>query len=131
MANPTRTFIDLDAAFTLNPRTRDVASKNDDNAIRGALRNLIMSRNYDKPFQPDFGCQLSDLLFQQLDNFTLTVAERVLYNTITKYEPRVELLSVEIAPSDKDDNEVYIQMVYKNKNTRTISEFTTTFTRVR
>lgn len=131
MANTTRQFTDLDAAFTLNPRTRDVASKSDDNAIRGALRNLIMSRNYDKPFEPDFGCQLADLLFEQLDNFTLSVAERVIYNTITKYEPRVQLLSVELSPSYADDNEIYIQIVYKNKNTQNVSEFTTTFTRVR
>jgi phage baseplate assembly protein W len=131
MARATRQFIDLDAAFTYNVRTRDVASKSDDNAIRGALRNLIMSKNYDKPFEPDFGCQLINLLFEQLDDFTLSVAQRVLYNTITKYEPRVDVLSVEIAPSDKDDNEVYISIVYKNKNTQNISEFTTTFTRVR
>jgi len=131
MARATRQFIDLDAAFTYNVRTRDVASKSDDNAIRGALRNLIMSKNYDKPFEPDFGCQLTNLLFEQLDDFTLSVAQRVLYNTITKYEPRVDVLSVEIAPSDKDNNEVYISIVYKNKNTQNISEFTTTFTRVR
>ena len=131
MARATRQFIDLDAAFTYNARTRDVASKSDDNAIRGALRNLIMSKNYDKPFEPDFGCQLINLLFEQLDDFTLSVAQRVLYNTITKYEPRVDVLSVEIAPSDKDDNEVYISIIYKNKNTQNVSEFTTTFTRVR
>jgi phage baseplate assembly protein W len=131
MARATRQFIDLDAAFTYNARTRDVASKSDDNAIRGALRNLIMSKNYDKPFDPDFGCQLVNLLFEQLDDFTLSVAQRVLYNTITKYEPRVDVLSVEISPSDKDDNEVYISIIYKNKNTQNVSEFTTTFTRVR
>lgn len=131
MAKPTRTFIDLDAGFTYNPKTRDVASKSDDNAIRGALRNLIMSRNYDKPFEPDFGCQLTNLLFEQIDQFTVSVAERVLYNTITKYEPRVDVLSVELSPNNTDDNELFITIIYKNKNTQNISEFTTTFTRVR
>jgi|LakMenE01Jun11ns_1017448.scaffolds.fasta_scaffold9716911_3 phage baseplate assembly protein W len=131
MARATRQFIDLDAAFTYNPKTRDVASKSDDNAIRGALRNLILSRNYDKPFEPDFGCQLINILFEQLDDFTIAVAERTLYNTITRYEPRVEVLSVEVSPSNTDDNEVYITIIYKNKNTQNIAEFTTTFTRVR
>lgn len=129
MARSTRQFIDLDAAFSYNPRTRDVATKTDDNAVRGALRNLIHTRNYERPFQPDLGSQLHSLLFDNLDDFSVTVAERVLADSIRKYEPRIEVYRVQVVPNDA--NEMYIQVEYKIKNTQTPAVFTTSFTRVR
>ena len=129
MARSTRQFIDLDAAFSYNPRTRDVATKTDDNAIRGALRNLIHTKNYERPFQPDLGSQLHSLLFDNLDDFSITVAERVLANSIRKYEPRIDVYRVQVVPNDA--NEMYIQVEYKIKNTQTPAVFTTSFTRVR
>ena len=129
MARSTRQFIDLDAAFSYNPRTRDVATKTDDNAIRGALRNLIHTKNYERPFQPDLGSQLHSLLFDNLDDFSITVAERVLADSIRKYEPRIDVYRVQVVPNDA--NEMYIQIEYKIKNTQTPAVFTTSFTRVR
>lgn len=130
MARNTRNFIDLDAAFTRNPRTRDVATKTDDNAVRGALRNLIHTRHYERPFQPGLGCQIHNLLFEQLDLITTVLAERVIRDSITKYEPRVELLNVQVT-ADADSNDVFIQIDYRIRNTEVPSTFTTTFTRIR
>jgi phage baseplate assembly protein W len=129
MSRQTRTFSDLDAAFSLNPRTRDVAARYDDNAIRGALRNLIHTKHYDRPFQPDLGCQISNLLFENMDAFTLNLAENAIRTAIVKYEPRVELISISIQALDSND--LNIQVVYKIRNATTPSVFTTTFTRVR
>ena len=129
MARSTRQFSDLDAAFTLNPRTRDVAARYDDNAIRGALRNLIHTRHYDRPFQPNLGCQLTTLLFENMDDFTLALAERTIRDSINKFEPRVELLNVQITALQSND--LFIEVVYRIRNTTTPSLFTTTFTRVR
>lgn len=129
MTRATRQFIDLDAAFSFNPRTRDVAVKVDDNAIRGALRNLINTRHYERPFAPDLGCQIHNLLFENGDPFTLILAERTIRNAIVKYEPRVEVLNVGV--DFKDDNDLYITIEYKIRNTEQVAIFTTTFTRVR
>ena len=129
MARSTRQFSDLDAAFTLNPRTRDVAAKYDDNAIRGALRNLIHTKHYDRPFQPNLGCQLHNLMFENMDEFTLALAERTIRDSINKFEPRVELLNVQVAALDTND--LFIEVVYRIRNTTTHILFTTTFTRVR
>jgi len=129
MTRATRTFTDLDAAFTLNPRTRDVAAKYDDNAIRGALRNLIHTHHYERPFAPDLGCQIHNLLFENSDPFTLIVAERTIRDTIGKYERRVEVLEVSVTAGE--GNDLYISIVYKIRNTDVITVFNTTFTRVR
>lgn len=129
MTRATRQFIDLDAGFTFNPRTRDVATKIDDNAIRGALRNLIHTRHYERPFAPDLGCQIHNLLFENSDSMTLILAERTIRTAITKYEPRVDVLDVSVTASES--NEVFITIEYKIRNTEKVTVFTTTFTRVR
>ena len=129
MARGSRNFSDLDAAFTLTPRTRDVASKTDDNAIRGALRNLIHTRHYERPFAPELGCQIHNLLFEPNDLLSRTVAERAIRDAITKFEPRIELIEVSVYSTDA--NEMYIQVEYKIRNTNQPGIFTTTFTRVR
>jgi phage baseplate assembly protein W len=129
MSRQTRIFSDLDAAFNINPRTKDVAARYDDNAIRGALRNLIHTRHYERPFQPELGCQINNLLFENMDELTLALAERTIRNAIIKYEPRVELLTVSVAQTGT--SAVYIEIVYKLRNSAVPNIFTTTFTRVR
>jgi phage baseplate assembly protein W len=129
MARATRSFIDLDAAFGYNPRTRDVATKTDDNAVRNALRNLIYTKHYERPFQPDLGCQIANLLFENMDPMTLMIAERVISDAITKFEPRVQLIQVTLTSAE--DNDVYINIEYRLKNSKEPQLFTTKFTRVR
>jgi phage baseplate assembly protein W len=129
MSRQTRIFSDLDAAFNINPRTKDVAARYDDNAIRGALRNLIHTKHYERPFQPELGCQINNLLFENMDELTLALAERTIRNAIIKYEPRVELLNVSVAQTGT--SAVHIEIVYKLRNSAVPNIFTTTFTRVR
>ena len=129
MALNTRTFIDLDANFTVNPMTRDVAVKTDENAIRGALANLINTNHYERPFQPDLGCELRSLLFENLDPLTLILAQKVITNAVIKYEPRVTVTNVQV--SSQTDNELDISIAYVIKNTQKPAIFTTTFSRVR
>jgi len=129
MARQTRQFIDLDAAFTVNPRTRDVATKTDENSIRNALRNIIHTRHYERPFHPEIGCQLHNLMFENMDPFTIIVAQQTIKDAITSHEPRVNVLDVTVTAND--NNELFIQVVFQIKNTQTPSVFTTTFSRVR
>lgn len=128
MSRNTRTFSDLDAAFSLSPRTRDVATKTDDNAIRGALRNLLHTRHYERPFAPEIGCQLHNVLFEPNDILSNAVAERTIRDAISKFEPRVQVMNVQV---HGEDNEIFIQIDYKIRNTEQPGTFTTTFTRVR
>jgi len=129
MTRNTRTFIDLDAALTLNPRTRDVATKTDDNAVRTALRNLIHTRHYERPFRPELGCQIHNLMFELNDPLSLIIAEKTIKDAISKFEPRVTLISV--TAQTGDDNELRIEIVYKLRNSEEPAIFNTTLTRVR
>jgi phage baseplate assembly protein W len=130
MTRNTRTYTDLDAAFTLNPRTRDVAVKIDEAAVRNSIRNLIHTKNYERPFQPSLGCQVHGLLFENLTPLTINVAERTIWQVLNKYEPRIEILSIDVA-AGADDISMNVEVIYRILNTNQPLRFNTTFTRVR
>ena len=115
MARATRQFIDLDAAFTYNPKTRDVASKSDDNAIRGALRNLILTNLYEKPFQPNFGSRIRGLLFEDVSFITANILQTEISNVIANFEPRVGVDAIRVqANPEQNRYDVAIRFFINN-----------------
>lgn len=91
-----RSFKDLGIGFTRNANTKDVAIVKNDNAIKQAVKNLILTVPGEKPFQPDIGSRISELLFEPLDPFTSISIKEEVINTITQYEPRVIIVAVNV-----------------------------------
>lgn len=94
-------YSDLDLNFPLNPMTRDVGKRIDKNAILTSLKNLIKTRNFERPFHPEIGSQVHSLLFEGNSGATIAALERGIKYTIDNFEPRVELLLVRATPSDR------------------------------
>ena len=86
-----RSFKDLGIGFVRNANTKDVAIVKNDNAIKQAVKNLILTVPGEKPFQPDIGSRISELLFEPLDPFTSISIKEEVINTITQYEPLLML----------------------------------------
>jgi phage baseplate assembly protein W len=93
-----RSFKDFAINFSRNPFTDDLSIVNNDNSIKQAVKNLILTSPGEKPFQPLVGSSVNSLLFEPLDAFTAdTVAEEIT-TTINQYEPRVQLTNVDVTP---------------------------------
>lgn len=91
-----RSFTDLAIGMARNANTKDVDVVKNDNAIKQAVRNLIMTTPGEKPFQPLVGSNISQLLFEPLDDFTEDAIRQEIINTINRFEPRVRLETVEV-----------------------------------
>lgn len=115
MAN-TRTFSDLDLNFIANPATGDITSKNDANAIKQSIKNLVLTRNFERPFHPEIGSQVYNLLFDQFSPMTQSMMEQAIRNTITNFEPRVNLRKVSVALNN-DNQTAYVTVVFTILNT--------------
>lgn len=118
MARNTRTFTDLDFNFLPHPATGDVTVRYDENAIKQSIRNLILTRNYERPFRSNIGCQVKALLFEPITPILTTMIERTISDTISNFEPRVDLLGVSVRFSP-ENNDAYISVMFKIKNTQT------------
>jgi phage baseplate assembly protein W len=118
MAKNTRTFSDIDMGFLPNPVSKDISRKYDENAIKQSIKNIIMTKNFERPFHSDIGSQISALLFEPITPLLRASIKKTIVNTITTYEPRVNLLDVSVLLSP-DNNGVYVTIVFSIINTST------------
>lgn len=118
MARNTRTFSDLDFNFLVHPRTKDVSTRYDEDAIKQSLRNLILTRNYERPFRSYLGSQVNALLFEPISPLLTSMLEKAISDVIQNFEPRVDLLSVAVQYSPQN-NDVYVTISFKIRNTQT------------
>ena len=115
MAKTTRLFSDLDLNFSPHPVTGDLVRKFDDNAIKQSLKNLIMTKNNERPFHSEIGSPIPGLLFEPLTPVTALMVRRSIIDLISNFEPRVELIEVEVIASD-DNNSLYVSITFKIVN---------------
>lgn len=103
MANITKLYSDIDFTFTRKPVTNDVALSYDSQAVIRSLRNLLQTKHYDRPFNPNLGSNMELMLFEPVSSITASSIESEIRNTIKNYEPRVNLQDVQVVPSP-DEN---------------------------
>jgi len=126
----TRRFTDLNLLFSPHPYTRDVLTLKNEAAIKASVKNLVLTRNFERLFHPEIGCQVNSLLFENLDNATLASIKYTIENVITQFEPRVTLTDV-MVKDDSDVNAINIVITFLIGNTLQPVTVTTTLNRVR
>jgi len=125
MARNTRTFSDLDLNFIANPVTGDLSRKLDENAIKQAVKNLVLTNHYERLFHPEIGSQIQSLLFEPFSPMLQSTLERAIVYTIENFEPRVKLRSVDVT-LDYDNHSIDVQIEFTIVNT--IQPLTVDFT---
>ena len=126
----TRQFSDINLLFTTNPLTTDITKKIDEEAVKASVRNLILTRNYERPFHPEIGCQVYSLLFENFTPITKQTVKRTISDTIEKFEPRVKILDIRV--DDRlDKNEISIEVIFRIINSDKPITLNTTISRVR
>ena len=104
-------FKDISMSFGSNPLTDDLIALKNANAISRSVRNIVMTLPGEKPFNPNFGSNVSALLFESMDEVTSSLIVDEIRTSIDNYEPRVELQSVEAIP-DFDGNSYDVVIIY-------------------
>jgi phage baseplate assembly protein W len=129
MSRKTRTYSDIDFAFSL-AANGDVAVKYDENAIKQSVRNLVLTANYERLFHPEIGCQVHNQLFENFTPITEYVIRQTVYDVLTKFEPRILLLDVDVI-DDSDNNGIRISITFRFTNDPRPVTVVTFLTRVR
>ena len=110
--NTTREWRDLDLNFKIHPIRKDINKNKAEIAVINSIKNLISTRHYEIPFQPEVGCNVQKLLFEPLDAVTATLIEREITETINNFEPRAEILKVSVS-ADTYNNGFKVDMLFK------------------
>ena len=106
------TFKDLSVTFKKHPVTDDLVTVKDKAAVAQSIKGLLLTRRGERPFQPELGSGLQNLLFEPLDYGSAAMIKQEIGKCINKYEPRVRVQKI-YCNVDFDNNGYNVEMQYK------------------
>jgi phage baseplate assembly protein W len=115
MAYLTKIYSDIDFTFTKKPVTADVALSYDTQAVIRSIRNLLSTKNYERPFNPDLGSNMDSILFENFSPLTALDLEKEITVMIKNYEPRAILQNVTVNPQE-DKNAYNVALTFFIEN---------------
>ena len=125
----TKLYKDIDLTFAAKP-SGDIFKKTDAAAVKQAIKNLMLTNYFEKPFQPRFGANLRDLLFDLADDDAEEDIEDRIKNAISIFEPRAQALNV-TAVATPDRNAIRVTVEFRVINTQETVTVTTVLARLR
>jgi phage baseplate assembly protein W len=92
-------YSDIFTNFTAHPDLSDLVIKKNEDAVKQAIRNLLLTNKYERPFQPDLGSNINAILFEPATSLTAGILETEIRNVISNYEPRVQIDGLTVKPN--------------------------------
>jgi len=96
---------DLDLRLGIHPIRKDLNVLKDDNAVKNAVKNLLITNRNERPFQPFLGANLRGLLFEPADALTRIALKENILNVLVNHEPRIIVQDIDI--KDLADQNAY------------------------
>jgi len=107
-------FKDLSMSFQANPLSKDLIALKNTNAIARSIKNIVFTLPGEKWFNEDFGSRITASLFENINDVTATIIVDEIEESITRYEPRVELIGEGVRAFPNYDNNTFdVIIVYE------------------
>ena len=111
-------FSDVNVTFTPHPVTGKLPVLKNADAVKRAVRNLILTNFGERPYDPLYGGNVRALLFENTDDPLLRDRiRRDIKGAINQYEKRASVLSVDVAVRE-DSNALVIKIQFQIVNDR-------------
>ena len=116
-----RTYSDLDLFFSAKSVSKDISKVTDIQAVKRSVRNLVLTNHYEKPFHPEIGSGVRDILFEPMTPITANILARKIQDVVENFEPRAKLIGVRAQPNlDRNEYEVTIEFYVINTPTELV-----------
>jgi len=107
-----RGFKDVSMTFQRNPLNGDILGLKNENAIARSIRNIVFTIPGEKFFNQSFGSDINQSLFMNIDEISAVIIKDQISSSISRFEPRVNLVEVKINPNF-DDNSFDATIIYE------------------
>lgn len=104
-------YSDIGKDLLLNPVSSDVSRKINEEAIKESIKNLVLTDRGERLFQPNVGCDIRAMLFENFTQETVDTMRNMIFETIEAYEPRCELLGVDVT-GRIDSNQIRVIITF-------------------
>jgi len=108
-------YKDFDITFNKHPVTRKISVLTNNQAVKRALKNLILTNKFERPYSPFYGSDIKRRLFEQMDG---TVADDIANDiefAVSNYERRVKLIDVRVKEV-RDSNGIEVSITFRCLN---------------
>ena len=124
-------FSDFLTSFLPHPSTGQITKRKNEDSVKMAIRNLVLTKKYERIHNPRYGSNVNHWLFENLNEKEAREIKNEIKFTIETFEPRVELHDV-IVDINEDQNAVAVKVIFSVFNTsQTRDELNLTIGRVR
>ena len=116
-----RQYTDLDLFFGRKTSDSDISKVTDIQAVKRSIRNLVLLNHYEKPFHPEIGSGVRDMLFELMTPVTAVILTRKIEDVINNFEPRARLVAVRAFPNlDRNAYDVSVEFYVLNTPTELV-----------
>lgn len=105
-------YADFTNNLDLNPLTGYLAKTTNENAVKNAVKNLVLTGNGERFFDSTIGSKMATLLFEPIDQITAELVRSTITESIENHEPRARLVTVDVV-SDAENNSYNVKIIFK------------------
>jgi phage baseplate assembly protein W len=95
----------------VHPNSKALITLTGDAAVVRAVKNLIMTNHYERPFHPEIGSNLRAMLFENILPSTALNIKNIIVEAIENFETRIRLNAV-VVKAAPEDNRYDVTMEY-------------------
>ena len=104
-------YSDVNSLMQAHPNTKDISVVENEDSVKNAIRNILLTRKGERFFNPSFGSGIYSVLFENMSPATEGDLRTIINNALDNHEPRANVLKLEVSPYP-DENGVVITLVF-------------------
>ena len=121
---------DFHKDLALLPGRNDIARRVNENSVKEAIKNILLTNKGERLFQPLIGSDIKSMLFENATPVTAILIKDRIETALNTYEQRCSIVDVEVI-GDVDSNSVRINVVFYVINNETPQTLSIDIDRVR
>jgi phage baseplate assembly protein W len=104
-------YSDIDLNFLPQPVSKDASLSFNEQAVIRSIRNLLLTKPFERLFQPTLSSSIDLLLFEPITSLNSTLVQDEIIRVINNYEPRATVASVDVT-AYPDQNAYQVSMFF-------------------
>lgn len=124
-----KSYSDIDLLFEKKP-SGDIYKKQEAAAVKQAVKNIVSTNRFEKPFNMTFGSNITGMLFELAHSQMDRSIEQDIRSTLHKYEPRAKIMDINIV-SNPDAYTLRVRLTFRVMTTGEVIDLETTISRLR
>lgn len=123
-------YSDLNLQMIAHPQKRDIVPLKGELAVKNAVKNLLLTNFFERPFNSTLGANLRGLLFEPADAITKLALENGIKNVLNNHEPRIDNVNV-LVQTAQNETEYRVNVIFSIKATDSVEEVEINLIRLR